>query len=68
MIQLNPKDPGDTPFKLKRALKESGLSLQQVCDLMKSDYDVEMTTSAFDHSWLDTPATGFADPGSLWCE
>ena len=41
MLQFNPNDPGDTPFKLQRAVKESGLSLQQVCDRMKSDYGVE---------------------------
>ena len=50
MLQFNPNDPGDTPFKLKRAVKESGLSLQQVCDHMKSDYDVDITPSALSHS------------------
>ena len=50
MLQFNPNDPGDTPFKLKRAVKESGLSLQQVCDCMKTDYGVELTTSALSHS------------------
>jgi hypothetical protein len=46
MLQFNPSDPGDTPFKLQRALKESGLSLQQVCDRMESDYVVALTPSA----------------------
>lgn len=50
MLQFNPNDPGDTPFKLKRAVKESGLSLQQVCDCMKTDYGVELTASALSHS------------------
>jgi len=50
MLQFNPNDPGDTPFKLKRAVKESGLSLQQVCDRMKTDYGVELTSSALSHS------------------
>ena len=50
MLQFNPNDPGDTPFKLKRAVKESGLSLQQVCDRMKTDYGVELTPSALSHS------------------
>ena len=50
MLQFNPNDPGDTPFKLKRAVKESGLSLQQVCDRMKTDYGVELTTSVLSHS------------------
>ena len=50
MLQLNPNDPGDTPYKLQRAVKESGLSLQQICDRMKSDYDVELMTSAISRS------------------
>jgi hypothetical protein len=50
MLQFNPNDPGDTPLKLKRAVKESGLSLQQIYDRMKSDYDVYLTISALSHS------------------
>jgi hypothetical protein len=50
MLQFNPNDPGDTPYKIKRAMKESGLSLQQVCDLMKTNYGVELTVSALSHS------------------
>lgn len=41
MLQFNPNDPGDTPYKLQRVVKESGQSLQQVCDRMKSDYGTE---------------------------
>ena len=50
MLQFNPNDPGDTPFKIQRAVKESGLSLQQICDRMKADYDVALTTSALSRS------------------
>jgi hypothetical protein len=50
MLQFNPHDPGDTPFKLKRAVEESGLSLQEVCDRMKTDYDVDLMASALSHS------------------
>ena len=50
MLQFNPNDPGDTPFKLKRAVKDSGLSLQQICDRMKSDYGAALTISALSHS------------------
>ena len=50
MLQLNPNDPGDTPYKLQRAVKESGLSLQQICDRMKSDYGIEVTPSAISRS------------------
>jgi hypothetical protein len=50
MFQFNPNDPGDTPFKLQRALKESGLTLQQVCDRLKSDYGVELLPSSLSRS------------------
>jgi len=50
MLQFNPNDPGDTPYKLQRAVKESGLSLQQICDRMKSDYGEALTPSALSHS------------------
>ena len=50
MLQLNPNDPGDTPYKLKRAVKDSGLTLQQICDRMKSDYGVVTTRSAMSRS------------------
>ena len=50
MLQFNPNDPGDTPYKMRRALKESGLTLQQVCDRMKSDYDEDVTPSAISRS------------------
>ena len=51
MLQFNPNDPGDTPYKLQRALKDSGLSLQQVCSRMNSDYGVELTPSAMSRSF-----------------
>ena len=50
MLQFNPNDPGDTPYKIRRAVKESGLSLQQICDRMKSDYDVVISISALSRS------------------
>ena len=50
MLQFNPNDPGDIPYRLRRAIKESGLTLQQICDRMKSNYDVEITTSALSRS------------------
>jgi hypothetical protein len=50
MLQFNPNDPGDTPYKLQRAVKESGLSLQQICDRMKSEYGESLTPSALSHS------------------
>jgi hypothetical protein len=50
MLQFNPKDPGDTPYKLLRAVKESGLSHQQTCDRMKSDYDLAITPNPLSRS------------------
>ncbi len=46
MLQLDPKDSGDTPYKLQRAIKDSGLTLQQDCDRLKSDYEVELLPSS----------------------
>ena len=46
MLLLNPSDPGDTPYKLQRAIKESGLTLQKVCDRLKSDYGVELSITS----------------------
>ena len=50
MLQFNPSDPGDFPYKLKRAVKDSGLSLQQICDRMKADYGETLTPSALSHT------------------
>lgn len=49
-LQFNLRDPGDTPYKLQRAVKESGLSLQQICDRMNSNYGGELTPSALSRS------------------
>ena len=50
MLQFLSHDPGDTPYKLQRALKESGLTHQEICDRLKAEYDVSITTSALSHS------------------
>ena len=49
MIQFDPSDPGETPYILQRAIKESGLSRQQIRERMKADYGVELTSSALSH-------------------
>lgn len=46
MIKFNPQDPGDIPYKFLRIVKESSLSLQQICDRMKAEFGVELTASA----------------------
>ena len=50
MLQFSPSDPGDTPYKLQRAIKESGLTLQQVCDRLESDYGVKLLPSSLSRS------------------
>jgi response regulator of citrate/malate metabolism len=50
MLKFDPTDPGDTPYKIQRAVKESGLTLQQICDLMQSNYGEELTPSALSHT------------------
>ena len=50
MLQLHPNDSDDTPYKLKRAIKESGLTLQQVCDCLKSDCGVKLSPSSLSRS------------------
>jgi hypothetical protein len=50
MLKFEPNDPGDTPYKIQRAVKESGLTLQQICERMKSDFGVKITTSALSRS------------------
>jgi hypothetical protein len=50
MLKFDPTDPGDTPYKIQRAVKESGRTLQQICDLMMSNYEEELTPSALSHT------------------
>jgi hypothetical protein len=50
MLQFHSNAPGDTPYKLQRIVKESGLTLQQICDRMKGDHDVALTPSGLSHS------------------
>ena len=50
MLQLHPNDSGDTPYKLKRAIMESGLTLQLICDCLKSDYEVKLLPSSLSRS------------------
>ena len=50
ILQFDHKDPGDIPYRFQRAVKESGLTHQQICDRMKSDYGIELTPSALSRS------------------
>ena len=46
MLQFNPIDPGGTPYQLQRAIKESGLTRQDVCDCLKTDYEIELSNTS----------------------
>jgi len=46
MLQFDPKNSGDTSHKLQRAIKESGLTPQQVCDRLKSKHEVKLSPSS----------------------
>jgi hypothetical protein len=46
MLQFNPNDSGDTPYEIRRVVKESGLTLQQICERLESEFGVKVTTSA----------------------
>ena len=50
MLQFHSNDENDTPYKLQRAVKESGLSRQEICDRLEAEYGVSITTSALSHS------------------
>ena len=45
-MRLNPKDPADTPYKLKRAIKDSSLTRQDICDRLEAGYGVKTSPSA----------------------
>ena len=49
MLQLNPSDPLDLTFALKKAMKLSGLSLTELVKRLKQDYGVEITPSGLSH-------------------
>ena len=49
MLQLNPSDPLDLTFALKKAMKLSGLSLTEIVEGLKQNYGVEITPSGLSH-------------------
>jgi hypothetical protein len=46
MLTFNTNDPGSTPYTLQRAIKESGLTLQKVCERLKSDHGIKLSNSS----------------------
>ena len=49
MLQLNPNDAVDLTFALKKAIKQSGLTLGEIVQRLQQDYGVEITVSALSH-------------------
>ena len=49
MLQLDPSNPVDLTFALKKAVKQSGLSLAEIVARLKQEYGVEITPSGLSH-------------------
>ena len=49
MLQFDPNDPEELAFTLKKAVKQSGLTLAQIAQRLEQDYDVKLTVSALSH-------------------
>ena len=46
MLTLDPNDPEELAFALKKAVRQSQLSLKQIADRFESDYGETLSTSA----------------------
>lgn len=49
MLHLDPSSPEEPAFALSKALKQSGLSLADICQRLRDDYGVELTVSGLSH-------------------
>jgi len=49
IAELDPKDPKEMAFAIHKAVRFSGLSLSDVCERLKQDYQVELTPSSLSH-------------------
>ncbi len=45
MLHLDPSSPEELAFALSKAVKQSGLSLAEICQRLREDYGVELTVS-----------------------
>ena len=50
MLELDPHDPQEQSFTLLKAVRRSGLSLDDICRRLKVDYQVELTVSGLSHA------------------
>ena len=49
MLRLDPSNPEELAFALSKAIKQSGLSLAEICQRLREDYSVELTVSGLSH-------------------
>ena len=49
MLLLDPNDSQELAFTLHKAVRFSGLTLGEICERLKDDYDVELTPSGLSH-------------------
>jgi len=49
IAELDPKDSKEIAFAIHKAVRFSGLSLSDVCDRLKQNYQVELTPSGLSH-------------------
>ena len=49
MLQLDPNDLKELSFSLHKAVRQSGLTLDQIAERLKQEYDVDATRSSLSH-------------------
>ena len=49
MLLFDPTDPEEMAFTLKKAVKQSGLTLAQISERLDQEYGVKLTVSALSH-------------------
>jgi hypothetical protein len=50
MLQLDPKDPDQLSHALHRAVRDSKLTLDEICQRLEQDYGVSVKASAISHA------------------
>jgi transposase len=49
MLQLDPEDPDQLSHALHRAVRDSKLTLDEICQRLEQEYGVSVTASAISH-------------------
>ncbi len=50
MLRFDPNDPEELAFALNKAVKKSGLTLNQIAERLEQDYGVSVKASAISHA------------------